>query len=193
MGRSRAFDEGKALKKIMVAFWRHGFAETSIKDLELASGLSSGSLYNSFGGKDELFECAILHYMEQVVEPRLNSTLRTSDAITGLKAYLNETIEPENDNRYLGCLVLNAHLNAFQLPPAVRKLVFRCQAQVDQAIEACISRAQSEEQLSSKIDAGVLARQVSLMLSGRALRRRLHAGRGAGEGDFRAIMALFEQ
>lgn len=193
MGRSRTFDEGKALKKVMVAFWRQGFAETSIKDLEAASGLSAGSLYNSFGGKEALFEIAILHYMEQIVEPRLNSTLRTSNALAGLKAYLEETIEPSNNNKYLGCLVLNAHLNAFQLPPAIRKLIFRCQSQVDQAIESCIARAQSDNQLSSNLDPSVLTRQVSLMLSGRVLRRRLHANQFSGENDYRAIMALLEQ
>lgn len=193
MGRSKTFDESKALKKIMIAFWRRGFAETSIKDLELASGLSSGSLYNSFGGKDELFGIALLHYMEQIVEPRLNTTLREADALAGLRAYLLETIEPENDNKYLGCLVLNAHLNAFQLPTAIRKLVFRCQAQVDQALEACISRAQANAQISTHLDPATLARQLSLMLSGRALRRRLRPGQRAGAHDYDAIMALLEQ
>jgi TetR/AcrR family transcriptional regulator, transcriptional repressor for nem operon len=50
MGRKRSFDETKVLESAMHAFRRHGYAGISIKQLEEATGLSSGSLYNAYRG-----------------------------------------------------------------------------------------------------------------------------------------------
>ena len=64
-GRPRTFDEEKTLDRVMNSFWRHGFEEATFEQLVADSGLSRSSLYNSFGGKDELFEKAIELYIEK--------------------------------------------------------------------------------------------------------------------------------
>ncbi|MEM1106387.1 MAG: TetR/AcrR family transcriptional regulator [Pseudomonadota bacterium] len=190
MGRTKEFDEASVLKKMMLTFWQNGFANTSIKDLENASGLSSGSLYNCYGGKDELFAAVIVHYMNCVVDPRMDACLRSKDALDGLKTYLRETMEPGNKSRYLGCLIMNAHLNARQLPTSARNLINRCQRQIDQTIENAVFRAQKDGQISQKTDSSILARQISLMLSGRVLRREYSSGDQSAQQEFDASLAL---
>ncbi len=51
MVRSRSYDEGQVLTGAMHAFRRSGYSGVSIPELEVATGLSAGSIYNSFGDK----------------------------------------------------------------------------------------------------------------------------------------------
>ena len=50
MGRPRSFDENAALTGAMEVFRRKGYVAVSIRDLEEATGLKAGSIYNSYGG-----------------------------------------------------------------------------------------------------------------------------------------------
>jgi len=68
MARELEFDKNEALTAAMNAFRRLGYGGVSIKTLEAETGLSSGSIYNSFGGKDAMFDRVLRHYNKNVVE-----------------------------------------------------------------------------------------------------------------------------
>lgn len=55
MPRPRKFDEEVVLTAARDAFWRNGYAATSIQDLTEATGLGTQSLYGAFGSKHDLF------------------------------------------------------------------------------------------------------------------------------------------
>lgn len=59
---TKRFDEEQALQAVMEVFWRQGFERTSIDDLELATGLRRGSLYNAYGGKEAMFLKSLQRY-----------------------------------------------------------------------------------------------------------------------------------
>ena len=63
MGRARAFDESDVLQGAMGVFWERGFRNTSVKDLERATGLNPGSLYHAYGSKHGLFVAVLDHYI----------------------------------------------------------------------------------------------------------------------------------
>ena len=63
MARPREFDESEVLDAAIAAFWRGGYAATSISDLQAATGLSRGSLYKAFGYKHGLFLAALDRYL----------------------------------------------------------------------------------------------------------------------------------
>ena len=46
----------------MLVFWDRGYEATGMDDLAAAMGLSTSSLYSTFGGKEELFLAAMDHY-----------------------------------------------------------------------------------------------------------------------------------
>ena len=69
IGRPREFDRGAALEAAMLAFWRKGFAATSMTDLCDAMGVRSPSLYAAFGGKEALYLEAVEHYVETFGPP----------------------------------------------------------------------------------------------------------------------------
>lgn len=102
MGRNRTFDEADVTTKAMHAFRRAGYAALSIKDLEKATGLSSGSLYNSFGDKKSVFRKALRHYNETVVRGRIARHLGGPDPRASVKdLFLSLLHEPD------GCLLTN--------------------------------------------------------------------------------------
>ncbi|MEM9591781.1 MAG: TetR/AcrR family transcriptional regulator [Pseudomonadota bacterium] len=63
-GRPRNFDEQAILSRILNLFRRNGYDNTTFEQLVAESGLSRSSLYNAFGGKEELLEKAMGLYIE---------------------------------------------------------------------------------------------------------------------------------
>lgn len=51
-----------ALKRAMLAFWRHGYEGTSMSDLVEAMGIASARIYAAFGSKEALFQEAVALY-----------------------------------------------------------------------------------------------------------------------------------
>jgi AcrR family transcriptional regulator len=64
MGRHKEFDVEKTLDKALNVFWKKGFADTSMTDLEEATGLKKPSLYLAFGDKDAVFIASLNRYLD---------------------------------------------------------------------------------------------------------------------------------
>src|ERR1700678_4172956 len=64
MGRPKGFNREEVLEKAMPVFWKHGFADTSLQDLERATGVNKSGLYTEFRDKEDLFVGCLRHYLE---------------------------------------------------------------------------------------------------------------------------------
>ena len=64
MGRPKSFSREGVLEKAMPVFWKHGFADTSLQDLERATGVNKSGLYSEFRDKEDLFLACLRHYLE---------------------------------------------------------------------------------------------------------------------------------
>src|SRR6202050_1122657 len=64
MGRAKGFSREKVLEKAMRVFWKHGFADTTLQELEQATGVNKSGLYSEFRDKKELFVACLRHYLE---------------------------------------------------------------------------------------------------------------------------------
>lgn len=95
------------LSGAMQAFRRHGYKGVSVRDLEVATGISVGSLYNAFGDKEALFEAAFTHYNEVVLRGRLNRYAPVEAGIAGLRAAFRSLLH-EPDGGSFGCLITNS-------------------------------------------------------------------------------------
>ena len=62
MGRLKKSDRDDVLMKAMPLFWRRGFSDTGLEDLEIETGLNRSELYSEFGGKEDLFVATLHHY-----------------------------------------------------------------------------------------------------------------------------------
>jgi TetR/AcrR family transcriptional repressor of nem operon len=106
LGRSREYDEDAVLTGAMHAFRRKGFAAVSIKDLEAATGLKGGSIYNSYGDKGGLFDAAFAHYNRAVLARRIADHAPEAAGLDGLRnLFLSLLREPNSES--FGCLITN--------------------------------------------------------------------------------------
>jgi AcrR family transcriptional regulator len=64
MGRPKNFSREGVLKKALSVFWKHGFADTSLQELERATGVNKSGLYSEFEGKEDLFVQSLQYYLE---------------------------------------------------------------------------------------------------------------------------------
>ncbi|WP_342321655.1 TetR/AcrR family transcriptional regulator [Kosakonia sp. BYX6] len=65
-GRPREFDRTDALDNAMKVFWQKGYTATSMNDLYEAMGIKSPSLYAAFGGKEDLYNEVLQHYLQNI-------------------------------------------------------------------------------------------------------------------------------
>lgn len=107
MARSLEFVESDALTAAMHVFRRRGYGGVSIKVLEAETGLSSGSMYNSFGGKEAIFARALAHYNDTVVKKRIADHLGTNTPVDGLVSLFVSLFEEPGGTAY-GCLLTNS-------------------------------------------------------------------------------------
>ncbi|QIQ01041.1 TetR/AcrR family transcriptional regulator [Streptomyces liangshanensis] len=71
-GRPLGFDRSEALTRLMTLFWETGFERVTQQQMAAATGLSTSSLYNTFGTKAEIYREAMDDYllrMRAVLEP----------------------------------------------------------------------------------------------------------------------------
>src|SRR5216683_5986689 len=66
MGRRKLFTREDVLNKTIPVFWKHGLAETSVQDLEQATGVRKSGLYAEFKDKEDLFVASIRQYFDML-------------------------------------------------------------------------------------------------------------------------------
>lgn len=107
MARPRSFDADSVLDAAMHCFRRQGYERVSIKDLEQATGVSSGSLYNSYESKEGVFRAALDHYLKTVIGGRMQAFAGPSAKLDDLEQlFLSIWEMPQADG--FGCLVTNS-------------------------------------------------------------------------------------
>lgn len=67
MGRTKNFDRIDVLDSAIQLFWKKGYADTSLSDLEKATGVNKSGLYSEFKDKEEIFFESLLRYHEHGV------------------------------------------------------------------------------------------------------------------------------
>src|ERR1700752_2230040 len=66
MARPRNFSREGVLEKALPVFWKHGFADASLHELEQATGVNKSGLYAEFSGKEELFLESLRFYLDRL-------------------------------------------------------------------------------------------------------------------------------
>lgn len=62
MGRLKNFDRNDVLDAAIQIFWKKGFADTSLADLEKATGVNKSGLYSEFKDKEDIFLESLRRY-----------------------------------------------------------------------------------------------------------------------------------
>src|SRR6202795_3072573 len=71
MGRPKNFSREGVLEKALPVFWKYGFADTSLQELEKATGVNKSGLYSEFADKGDLYLESLRHYLRKRQEEEL--------------------------------------------------------------------------------------------------------------------------
>jgi len=108
MPRVKLFDEDKVLCKAMDLFWKHGYSATSIQDLVNHLGINRASIYDTYGGKEQLFLKAFQQYRETNTK-NISEFFRSEENVKqGFQQLFERTIQiAVHDGDKKGCFVVN--------------------------------------------------------------------------------------
>ncbi len=121
MGRQIQYDPTELRQSVLSVFWAQGFAETSLNDLEAATGLNRRQLYNGIGDKRTMFLGALDDFSEQAGRTFL-AALEAPGAGRGqIEALLLRFVDLSRSGQGgKGCMVCNTSLEGVAADPQVR-------------------------------------------------------------------------
>jgi TetR/AcrR family transcriptional repressor of nem operon len=183
MARTKEFDFDEALSAAIGVFRTHGYDATTTDDLRLAMGIGRQSLYDTFGGKKQLFLEALRRYNGE----RTNAFERLADAaptaLDGIAEILVATAREDAQERRLRCLGVDAACTFSSNDVDVATIVKESTATLDRVLKRSLERARSDGALrpSVRVDDAVLL--VRCALAG----LRVAARGGAPPAELRRI------
>ena len=92
MARTKEFDKEHVLELAIDVFGRHGYAGTSTEMLIDAMKIGRQSLYDTFGGKWQLYCSAIERYSEHERDAHVAALRSGATAMEGLKALIERVV-----------------------------------------------------------------------------------------------------
>ncbi len=109
MPRPKQFNEDEVLEKAMELFWKQGCHATSIQNLVDYLGINRASLYDTFGGKEELYRRALEKY-RTLNRQRIIEFLQAHASVReGFQKLFEFNVEDIlNDADQKGCFVVNS-------------------------------------------------------------------------------------
>ena len=139
MGRRKLFTREDVLNKTIPVFWKHGLAETSVQDLEQATGVRKSGLYAEFKDKEDLFVASMRQYFD---------VLRARGALT------NQPLGWDNVEGFLkvcygswgrkGCFSVNSMREFADLPPKARQIMIANMTKAHQLLIDNLTAARGE-------------------------------------------------
>lgn len=159
MGRNRAFDETEVLDKAVRQFWTHGYRATSVRDLEQAMGLTTASLYNTFGDKKALFRRALKRYFDLSTRRRIALLDDSPQPLAAIEAFLGAVVEASSASRD-GCLLVNSAADVAAHDTDIAGDVAAALGDVEAALLSAVRRGQADGTITAAIEASRLATSV---------------------------------
>src|SRR6202049_2732680 len=124
MGRPKNFSREGVLEKALPVFWKHGFANTSLQELEKATGVNKSGLYAEFADKGDLYLESLRYYARK----RQEEEFLTAKPLgwKNIERFLK--LAPYSLEGQKGCFAINSMNQFAVLPPAAQEIVSKSRA-----------------------------------------------------------------
>lgn len=152
MARPREFDQEAVLNKAMELFWQKGYERTSIQDLVQHTGVHRGSLYDTFGDKNQLF-LACLDRFREVSKDRAFSILEEEgNPRELLQRFFQKLIDiaMSDDTGRRGCLIANTAMELGAVDPIISFRIAAYTLDMEMSFYRFLMRAQQKGCLKTK-------------------------------------------
>ena len=171
----KSFDEDEAVGKAMKVFWQKGFAPASMADLIAGTGITRGSLYNAFGGKEQLFVKALQKYDKDQRRARLAELEAMDDPQRAIAQLFDGLVaETVADAEKKGCFLVNTASELTTHGEQVNAIVRNGLREIEAFFRRSIEVAQARQQIPATLDPqatakGLLAMIIAIRVLGRGM------------------------
>jgi TetR/AcrR family transcriptional regulator, copper-responsive repressor len=124
MGRPKNFSREGVLEKALPVFWKYGFADTSLQELEKATGVNKSGLYAEFADKGDLYLESLRHYSRK----RQEDEFLTAKPLGWKNIQRFLKLAPCSLEGQKGCFSINSMNQFAVLPPAAQEIVSESRA-----------------------------------------------------------------
>src|ERR1700733_4701303 len=169
MARPKKFSREGVLEKALPVFWKHGFADASLQELETATGVNKSGLYSEFSGKEELFLESLRYYLERL--PSLGFLRAEPLGWDNIEQFLK--LGPGHTDGQKGCFAISSMRELAILPPAAIEILGRSRIQLKQLI------AKNVEAEKPKLPVDDLAGMVLTFFAGLSVEQNLKSSRAS--------------
>ena len=169
MVRTKRFDKHAALDEAMELFWQRGYHATSIQDLVDHLGVNRQSLYDTYGGKDQLFLAALERYREIQAAPVRRLLERTGPAREILRDFFRGAADALLSEDCKGCLMANTVTELAGRDEAVTQVCSASARQFEAALCGLLARAQHAGEIPAERSPLQLARFLMNTMNGLAV------------------------
>jgi TetR/AcrR family transcriptional regulator, copper-responsive repressor len=124
MGRPKNFSREGVLEKALPVFWKYGFADTSLQELEKATGVNKSGLYAEFADKGDLYLESLRYYSRKRQEDEF--LIAKPLGWKNIERFLK--LAPCSLEGQKGCFSINSMNQFAVLPPAAQEIVSKSRA-----------------------------------------------------------------
>ncbi len=187
IGRPLEFDPDLALDAAMHQFWSKGYESTSMQDLLATMNLSKSSLYQAFGGKQQLFRQCVARYADQFTQMLRDGLSGAPSGRKFIEGFLNSVLnDVSGQAQPRGCLVMNTASEFAQSDPEIAQDVAHSIERFRNVLRAAVERAQREGDIPPERDAQMLANFLVSSMSG----LKTQAKAGADAATLQGIISM---
>ena len=158
-GRPRKTDPDIVLETVMMAFWKRGFEDISMKHLSDATGMAKHGLYTTFGDKETLYRKALELYVCKFAQPMIDDLLTSTDSLEqvlrrNFGMLVSTVLNPTGPK---GCFVASSLSECQNLPPELAELSKSSNKVRTAAYAKRLRSAKKQGELAADADVNALA------------------------------------
>lgn len=173
-GRPILFDSENAVESAQKLFWEKGYTASSLSDLLTATGMGSGSFYNTFkGGKKELFKKVLLQRRAALNEFK-DELDRNESPIELIKDFFRSVAAADMSRHLKGCIIANTIAEMTFLEQDLLEEAVTIMKDTETMYTAAIKKGQEDGLIKNQTDPTVLGRYLITLWSGLNILRRIY-------------------
>lgn len=167
MPRTAVHTRDESLEKALHLFWRQGFGATSLKDLEYTLDMRPGSIYATFGSKEDLFREALERYAERTMAELERVMAADASPLGGIVAYIRKLGGlRDRDETCQACMLVKSLLEFSEREQATHPRVENLLARMERRFTERLGDAHAAGEIAADLDPRRLGRRLQADIIG---------------------------
>ncbi|MFT4760295.1 MAG: TetR/AcrR family transcriptional repressor of nem operon [Paraglaciecola sp.] len=166
MPRTKQFDEAEALDKAKNLFWKQGFYATSVQDLVNHLGINRASIYDTFGGKNQLYEAALAVYQKEGAEYLTKQLSRFDSVKKSLHQLFLEAMQTDMEGDSKGCFLINCATDYLPHNAHILSDLLENKANFQRIVSKTLQRGKDSGEISNQLNIKEISAYLFTFFSG---------------------------